>query len=203
MFVAYSKMRTEWIAYVLAGVVMIIGIRLIVESEFYQLRCINSELDGQRYCVRERHKLQMAADRLANIRSRLDKLVKHCSETRPDAPEVQRMTKNYNPKKICETLPSSEHTAYSENKGEKMAFCLDTERDGKGRLIDLNTLTFVALHELAHVATVSIGHTPEYWQNFRMLLKEAAGIGIYDPEDYSKEPARYCGMEITDNPYFT
>ena len=27
-------------------------------------------------------------------------------------------------------------------------------------------------------------------------------IGIYNPIDYKKEPARYCGTNITDNPYY-
>ena len=35
------------------------------------------------------------------------------------------------------------------NKGEKLAFCLDTKKNSAGRLIDINTLTYVALHELA------------------------------------------------------
>ena len=50
--------------------------------------------------------------------------------------------KNFNPKRVVETLPNSTYTAYSENKGEKIAFCLE-EKKGKNKLIDLNTLTFV------------------------------------------------------------
>ena len=114
---------------------------------------------------------------------------------------MKRLVAKYNPRKISETLPTSEYTAYSENKGEKLAFCLDTEK-GSGSLIDSNTLTFVALHELAHVATESIGHTEEFWDNFKFLLIEAKKIGLYDPVDYSKDPQRYCGMDITDNPYY-
>ena len=66
----------------------------------------------------------------------------------------------------------------------------------------MNTLTFVALHELAHVATLSVGHTEEFWNNFKFLLQEAKKIGIYNPVNYKKEPARYCGMNIDDNPYY-
>ena len=50
------------------------------------------------------------------------------------------MKKGYNPKTIVETLPTSEYTAYSENKGEKLAFCLNTKKDEQGKLIDLNHL---------------------------------------------------------------
>ena len=100
-----------------------------------------------------------------------------------------------------ETLPTSEYTAYSENKGEKLAFCLNKEKEGN-QLIDPNTLMFVAIHELSHIATKSIGHKDEFWNNFKFLLGEAKKIGVYEPEDYKKNSKRYCGTNITDNPYF-
>ena len=53
--------------------------------------------------------------------------------------------KNLIQEKISETLPTSEFTAYSENKGEKLAFCITTTKKGS-KLIDENTLTFVAIH---------------------------------------------------------
>ena len=34
------------------------------------------------------------------------------------------------------------------------------------------------------------------------VLGEAKKIGVYEPEDYKKKPKRYCGTNITDNPYF-
>ena len=61
---------------------------------------------------------------------------------------------------------------------------------------------FVIIHELAHVASESIGHTDEFWKNFKFLLIEAEKIGIYKPIDYKTNPKNYCGMEITDNPYY-
>jgi len=69
-------------------------------------------------------------------------------------------------------------------------------------LIDENTLTFVAIHELAHVMTESVGHKTEFWQNFKFLLKNAVNIKLYTPIDYKKKNQKYCGMTITDNPYY-
>jgi hypothetical protein len=126
------------------------------------LKCIISNVDGKTYCVRERSKLVLAADRLANVNNRMGKLVEHCHKQFATRENIKRLVNGYNPKKIMETLPTSEYTAYSQNKGEKMAFCLNTEKDGN-QLIDLNTLTFVAIHELAHIATKSIGHKDEFW----------------------------------------
>ena len=98
-------------------------------------------------------------------------------------------------------MPTSKYTAYSENKGEKLAFCLNNEKGGN-KLIDMNTLMYVALHEISHIASKSIGHTDEFWQNFKFFIEQANTINIYKPVDYKKTPAKYCGMDITDNPYF-
>ena len=112
------------------------------------------------------------------------------------------MVNGFNPKKIMETLPTSSLTAYSENKGEKIAFCLNKKKENDNVLIDEHTLTFVAIHELSHIATKSIGHKSEFWENFKYLLHEAKDAGIYKPVDYSAKPQEYCGMTIHDNPYF-
>ena len=61
---------------------------------------------------------------------------------------------------------------------------------------------FVALHELAHIATKSVGHTTEFWQNFKFLIENAKNINIYNPVDYKKSPKEYCGMTISDSPYY-
>lgn len=187
--------------YMLIIIGLIACVYIYHTSEYSQLKCIISNVDGNKYCVREREKLELAADRLANVNVRMKKVVEHCGSSYKNQDNVKRLVKGYNPKKIYETLPTSKYTAYSENKGEKLAFCLDTEKT-KGTLIDMNTLTFVALHELAHVATLSVGHTEEFWNNFKFLLQEAKKIGIYDPVNYKKEPTRYCGMNIDDNPYY-
>jgi hypothetical protein len=187
---------------VLVIFIIIVGSKLYFNSDTFNLRCIISDVNGNKYCVRDRNKLELAADRLAHVNNNLNKLVNHLSKKYPDKKNVQRLVNGYNPKKIYETLPTSEFTAYSENKGEKLAFCLDTEKNSKGRLIDMNTLMYVALHEISHIATKSIGHNDEFWNNFKFMITEAKEINIYNPIDYKKEPARYCGMNISDNPYY-
>ena len=195
-------MNSNILIYILVILIIILAIRIFKDSETFNLRCIISDHDGNRYCVRDRTKLELAADRLATVNTNLKRLIKHLKEKYPDDERVKLLIKNYNPRKIYETLPTSEYTAYSENKGEKIAFCLDTEKDNKGRLIDINTLMYVALHELSHVATKSVGHNDEFWNNFKFLIIEAKNINIYNPVDYKNKPARYCGTNITDNPYY-
>ena len=194
-------MEINIVGYSLIILLFVVALRIYNESEYIHLKCVISDVDGKRYCVRERKKLELAADRLATVNGSMGKLVSHVYEKYPDRDNVKRLKKGYNPKKIYETLPTSEYTAYSQNKGEKLAFCLDTERNG-GKLIDINTLTFVAIHELSHVASKSTGHTEEFWKNFKFLLQEAESINLYKPENYKEKSRRYCGMDITDNPYY-
>jgi len=187
--------------YIILGFVLAICLRIYYDSDAYNLKCIISNVDGHTYCVRERAKLELASDLLAKVTQKCKELVKYVSKKYPDDEDVQRLSKNFNPSKISETLPTSEHTAYSENKGEKLAFCLNTTKEGN-KLIDLNTLTFVAIHELAHVMTKTEGHKQIFWQNFKFLLKNAKEANIYIPVNYKKNPQEYCGMKITDNPYY-
>ena len=187
--------------YIIIGFVIVVCLKIYSESDAYNLKCIISDVDGERYCVRERSKMSQAADLLATVTKKCKELVAYCGKKFPDNEDVQRLVQKFNPTKISETLPTSEYTAYSENKGEKLAFCLNKEKNGT-QLIDVNTLTFVAIHELSHIMTISEGHKQEFWQNFKFLLVNAKDANIYQPIDYKKNPKQYCGMDITDNPYY-
>lgn len=195
-------MKQNLLGYVMILLICYIVYRLYMESEFFHLKCIVSDVDGNKYCVRERAKLEEASDLLATTTTKMSKLVKHLGDTYPEQENVKYLVSNYNPKKIMETLPTSEYTAYSENKGEKIAFCLNERKHDNNDLIDQNTLMFVALHEMGHLASKSIGHTEEFWQNFKFLIEEAVKINIYVAEDYKKSKQMYCGMTIKDNPYY-
>jgi len=187
--------------YIFIAFVLLFCLRIYYESDAFNLKCIISSVDGNKYCVREREKLELAANLLAQVTQKMKDMVAYMNKKHPSDPRTIRLIEGFNPKKISETLPTSELTAYSENKGEKIAFCLNTKKEGN-RLIDINTLTFVALHELSHIMTKSIGHKQEFWQNFKFLLENAKEAGIYTPIDYKKNPKEYCGMKINDNPYY-
>jgi hypothetical protein len=193
--------KLNGLGYLLIGFVIIVGLKIYSESDVFNLKCIISNVDGNTYCVRERAKLQLAADLLAKVTQKLKKLVTYMEQKYPERPNVERLVKNFNPKKVKEILPTSTYTAYSENKGEKLAFCVTTTKKGN-KLIDENTLTFVAIHEVAHTMTKSIGHKEEFWRNFKFLLTNAVAMGIYTPIDYKDKPQKYCGMTINDNPFY-
>lgn len=184
-------------------VVLVSAYMYYKNSDVLQLKCIVSGVDGNKYCVRDRARLQEAADLLATVTQKCKDLVEYMGAKHPEDDRTKRLLKNFNPQKVMETLPTSQHTAYSENKGEKIAFCLSPiKKNGEDQLIDEHTLTFVAIHELSHVATVSIGHKTDFWGNFKFLLQCAKEAGIHEPKDYNKEGTKYCSMTIQDNPYY-
>ena len=96
---------------------------------------------------------------------------------------------------------ASSDTSYSENKGQKIVVCLrDKTKAPEYPLIEENTVMFVMLHEMAHLMTETIGHTQEFWANFKRILHDAVKLNIYTPVNYAQRPTPYCGMTITDSP---
>lgn len=81
-------------------------------------------------------------------------------------------------------------SAFTENK-EVITLCLVEPDTNKN--YDINTLMYVALHELSHVISTSTGHGEEFKRNFAMLLKKGAELGFYDPR--KPIPASYCSVK--------
>lgn len=194
--------KSRLFIYIFIGFIVVVCVSQLLTSETLLLKCIISDVDGQKYCVRNRSKLQEASNLMATVTNRCEEIVKYMYITYPDDDRCKRLHDNFNPRKIVETLPTSKLKAYSENKGAKIAFCLNHTENNAEELIDINTLTFVALHELSHLMTSSIGHQRDFWVNFKFLLENAIKIKIYVPVNYKDHPKEYCGMKITDNPYY-
>jgi hypothetical protein len=114
---------------------------------------------------------------------------------------TKQFLQNYNSKNLYEISPSNllGNTSFTEGKGKKVVFCL---RDKSGALHEINTLMFVVLHEMTHIMNDRWGHEEYFWRLFRLVLIDAEEAGIYKPINYSIEPKNYCGMKITQNPYF-
>jgi len=167
------------------------------------LICIDSTVNGKHYCVRERSNPLLAVNLLAKTTEKMKTLASHVSESDPSNEMGKRFLRYFNPDKIAETLPTSEYTAYSQNKGKSLAFCLNKKKEDNEELIDENTLMFAAIHEMAHIGTYSNGHTDEFWKNFKYLLEQAVHLNLYDAVDYRKTSVDYCGMTLNTTPYFT
>lgn len=170
-----------------------------IENRNKDLKYVISKIDNRKYLVRNLPDSQGAADMIATIRKNLVKLSQELKNKNQGNIDIERMINNFNPNNIVESEKSNKYTSYSINKGEKTVYCLRS-RDDKNQLVKLNTIMFVALHELAHTMTKSIGHTKEFWDNFRILLRNAIKLGIYKRVNYNEKPVKYCGVEITDDP---
>jgi predicted metal-dependent hydrolase len=112
--------------------------------------------------------------------------------------DIDRLISNFNSDAFSETTPDSKYTSYSVNKGEKIVMCIRGKQDDN--LVKENIMTFVAIHELGHLMTKSIGHEPDFWSNMRLLLKIAIDNGLYKNVDFNKQPEPYCGVTISDTP---
>lgn len=140
---------------------------------------------------------------MSKIRANLTKLRDEYSAepATMNDPPVARFVARYQPDVFSENTMSSADTSYSENKGQRIVVCLrDKTKPPQYPLIDINTIMFVMLHEMAHLMTETIGHTPEFWGNFKRILHDAVKAGIYTPVNYSHQPTPYCGMVISDSP---
>lgn len=178
-------------------------VRGITGSSNYPTVKQKSTVDGREYRVRDLPDKEEAANLLAKLRLNLGKLMDSLAQSYPNKPQVQRLVQNFraDPDRFLESTPDAEHTSYSVNKGESVHFCL-RQRDGTENLVNSDVMMFVALHEMSHMITKTIGHDPEFWNNFGWLIKEAEQRNLYKPVDFKNHPVAYCGVSITDSPSY-
>jgi hypothetical protein len=170
----------------------------------YPLVEVKSTVDNRIYKVRDLPDRQQAADLIARLRLRLARFCEYLEKTYPDKSQVKRLVANFRaePDRFLESTPDAAHTSYSVNKGEKVHLCLRQRTPGNESLVNEDVMMFVVLHELAHSITQSIGHGPDFWNNFGWILKEAEYKGFYTHQDFTAQPVAYCGVSITDQPKY-
>ena len=143
-----------------------------------------------------KNQANIAVEKLVKIDNFLLKLNKLLVEEHPDHILIQKKLKK--PIILKELPDKSKHIAYIVNKNN-MYICL---RDKSGKFEEqYNRVYFVVMHELAHVITKSVGHTDEYWNNYRLILKTAIDNGLYEYKNYYEEPVEFCNKKITSTPY--
>jgi hypothetical protein len=176
----------------------------VAGNQNFPLVDVKSTVDGRIYRVRDMSDKQEAADLVANVRLKISKLYTQLKSKFPDKPQVRQWVQNFTPEpsRFLEATPDAEHTSYSVNKGEKIHLCLRQREGSNERLVDENVMVFVSLHEMAHVITPSVGHGPDFWNNFGWLLKQAEESGIYKYQNFKARPVSYCGLQITDSPAY-
>jgi len=176
---------------------------------------LRSTVDGLQYRVHPTHASpQKAADLLAAINARLVVVMRRLRAKYARDPEMAarfpararataRILRRYNPDNLVENSPldPSGDTSYTVDKGTLLALCLRA-RDKTDGFHDMDLLTFVALHELSHIAIEEIDHPPGFWKAFKFILEESVQAGVYTPEDYRGRPITYCGLVVDYQPLF-
>jgi len=182
-------------------VILIIGFSFVyVRESFMEVSYVKSTVDGKKYLVQNRKNAVEAANLLANINKNLIRLISILKQKYSEDPRAKMMINNYNSDTITEGTGEKNYTSYSVNKGEKIVFCITVRNDENNKkLMDLNTMLYVGIHELAHLGTKEIGHVDVFWKNFKWILKIAEKEGIYKYEDYRINPKKYCGIIINSN----
>lgn len=163
--------------------------------------------DGIVYYVHRGHaKLRTDQEEVARALMRLQErnvlLIEYLRANYPDDPRTRRLLKNYDPDVVMENSPLNltGDTAYVMGKGEEFRMCMRSKNKPGNPLHDDSTLTFVQLHEVAHLAAKSYDHGSEFWQTFKWILQKAIEAGIYEPIDYKANPVEYCGLRVDFNP---
>lgn len=184
--------------FILILVIIILIKLLIIDDE--NLVYLKSSVDEDFHLVQDFKNKDDAADLMAKIKEKIEKLLKYLKRTYPNNPDVMRLLGNYNEDNIRETDIDDDDTSFSIDKGDEIHFCLRNKKDFK--LHKINILMFVTVHELAHLMSKTYGHNDEFNKNFMFLLREAIKVGIYTNVDYSRKPTEYCGMTVNSNPLF-
>jgi len=87
------------LCFALIVLTVLICLKLFYDSDTFQLKCIVSDVDGNKYCIRERKNMKKASDLLAKTTVNMTKLVEYLEKKFPDNENIIFLAKNYNPKK--------------------------------------------------------------------------------------------------------
>lgn len=181
-----------------SGLVIVFSILLIYlvfDSYVHPMVMIKSNVNSKSYLVQDDDLKRETADLLAKLSEKSITLITYLLETYPDNEKIRRL-KRFKPYKLREKKPNTSGTSFTLG---KRAIVLCLKKNNNSELIDKNTAFFVLLHEIAHVMTVSVGHTEDFWENFKFLLANSIDQNLYTYDNY-EEAKRYCGIEITSSP---
>ena len=188
--------RLSFIEYfVIIMILVVLGVFIYTHIDT-EVEYVRSNVDGRVYLVQSLPDKQQAADMLASINADIIALIKHMQQKMPGEEMTQLLYKNYNPDAVSEGSPDSGYTSFSVNKGEKLVICI-RHNDQDKTFVQKNVIMYPVFHEVSHLACKEIGHTPLFWQTFKIILQEAINIGLYTKIDFKSRPEPYCGIKIT------
>lgn len=189
-----------YVEFIFLFILINVFLKLIIHSNDNRMY-VRSTLDGKKYMVRNEPDGSSlnASNMLAKINLNFIKLITYLEKNKKDydgyTEYIDRLIINKNNFILSENTKGSESTSYSINKGEELVFCIRSKSTHK--IHNENTIMYVAIHELAHIACPIYDNHGELFQKiFKFLLEVSIKIGIYDYVNYKNNPTEYCGMTI-------
>lgn len=148
---------------------------------------VKSSINNKSYLIEKTTKVndEKKANILANIDIKIDILIKSLSKKSEHRKRLENAYIKLRERRTTDNI------GYTLNKGDTIGLCIKENE---------NALFFVVLHELAHVITPEYGHTPLFWDNFKMLVELAIKKDLYQYKNYNENPITYCNKEISYNP---
>jgi hypothetical protein len=183
-------------------------------SDFFTMERVKSTVDFIEYPVISAYSDKAeAANIIGDINMFTINLIQELKKTymtdKTSSPDWQKghlITKaliaRFNSNSLQENEPDSkDNTSYTTNKGEIISLCLREKLSGENKFHKPDIIRFVFLHEIAHVVTPEINHSPLFWENFKFLLDFCKSRDLYSSPDYSNDNIiNYCGLDVNYTP---
>jgi len=195
--------------FILLCVILLIILRSLNNELEYidksKLRIIKSNIDGKYYYVQKnKDDLQNASDLLGELNNRITKLLSYLKTNKnkfntQEQYLINNLLQKYSYEMIAEAIDEKNYTSYIIDK-KNIYLCLRQRDDDT--FVDINTLMFVLLHELAHLSMDRIISESEHKTDkefnisFNMLIDTSSKLNIYEKIEYYKHPTKYCGLMI-------
>lgn len=185
-------------------IVLIVLANIAYKRNYYDIKHQKSLVDDKYYLVKNDNESQQSADLLADINKKIQTLNDYMysninkDEFTKFKPYILKLNKKIKKTIICENVDNLDYTSYTINKGEKVAFCLHSKKFPYN-FHDSNLITYVALHEISHIACPEVGHTELFKEIFAFFTQRAIDLNLYKYEDFKMHPKEYCGMDVNDS----
>ena len=184
-------------------IIIIISISIFYWYYFKSMTFLQSPIDNNYYMIRDLSDKTTAVIMLSTIRLNILKLNDYLVKNKNDKYKeyktyIEQLDDRIKGVTIAESRESSASTSYSVNKGEELVFCLRSKKEWN-KFHNFNTIMYVALHEISHIACPEYGHGPLFKKIFAFITQVAIEINIYTQTDFNKTPEEYCGIYITES----
>ena len=184
-------------------IIIIISISIFYWYYFKSMTFLQSPIDNNYYMVRDLFDKTTAVIMLSTIRLNILKLNDYLVKNKNDKYKeyktyIEQLDDRIKGVTIAESRESSASTSYSVNKGEELVFCLRSKKEWN-KFHNFNTIMYVALHEISHIACPEYGHGPLFKKIFAFITEKAIELNIYTHIDFNKSPEEYCGIYITES----